>query len=212
MKGCLHIAANCSDSNACTNDACTPQGCVFTTVNCDDGDACSNDFCDAIKGCGHSAIACNDNNPCTNDVCDKVSPPSYPASSLLPLRRFYYTSFITFKYVLQVKGCIFTAIPACNQTGPHTTQSCNDNDFCTNDVLTSTGCTYTPISCDDLNACTSDRCSPTFGMASSVLSFHFLERAARRGYERREERQGEGSMSFDLTLLNRVSQYRIKLQ
>ena len=70
-------AADCDDSNPCTDDACEmATGCTATgnTVPCDDGDACTvGDTC-AAKACqpGKSAN-CDDSNPCTDNACEKAT-------------------------------------------------------------------------------------------------------------------------------------------
>ena len=68
---CL-TAANCNDSNACTNDTCVSGSCVHTTISCDDSNACTDDSCNPATGCVHTnnAASCDDGNPCTTgDAC-----------------------------------------------------------------------------------------------------------------------------------------------
>ncbi len=65
-------AANCGDSNLCTDDSCDSKlGCVFApnAKPCDDGNGCTQkDTCKAGNCAG--TISCDDANPCTDDSCN----------------------------------------------------------------------------------------------------------------------------------------------
>jgi hypothetical protein len=66
-------AAECDDTNACTNDACTNQLCVHANISaCTDGNSCTDDSCSPATGCvfTNNAASCDDGNPCTTaDAC-----------------------------------------------------------------------------------------------------------------------------------------------
>jgi len=75
-------AVDCSDTNACTVDACDKAtGCTHTLIDvtkpgnpCDDDNVCTTDSCSTTLGCQHVnsngvKAGCNDNNACTTDVC-----------------------------------------------------------------------------------------------------------------------------------------------
>jgi len=69
-------AAQCNDSNACTQDTCASGFCQNSpvangTACTDDGNVCTNDVCSA-GACTHpnnTASCPDDGNSCTNDVC-----------------------------------------------------------------------------------------------------------------------------------------------
>ncbi len=68
--------ASCSDTNVCTDDACTAGACVRTnnTASCDDGAFCtSGDTC-AAGACGAGARAtCDDGLACTGNTCSEAT-------------------------------------------------------------------------------------------------------------------------------------------
>jgi hypothetical protein len=69
--------ADCTDGNACTDDACVSGACTHTNnaAACSDGNACTTgDVCSA-GNCqpGLGAPNCNDANPCTDDSCNAIS-------------------------------------------------------------------------------------------------------------------------------------------
>jgi hypothetical protein len=52
----------------------------------------------------------------------------------------------------------------------YTPVDCDDDNACTEDSCDSaTGCAYTPIECDDGNACTADSCDPDTGCVSTFI-------------------------------------------
>ena len=76
---CKGSAKDCTDTDACTSDACDPTlpsatNCTHLKFDgpCNDGDNCtSNDLCASGK-CAGTKADCNDGNPCTNDLCDSI--------------------------------------------------------------------------------------------------------------------------------------------
>ena len=130
--GCTHAnnTAACDDGNACTsNDTCAGGTCVGgAPPSCDDGDVCTADHCNPTTGqCDHVAVVCNDNNPCTDDSC--VGPST---------------------------GCQYVANDA---------NSCSDGNACTQaDACVNGQCVGSnPVPCDDGNVCTTDTCDPATG-------------------------------------------------
>jgi hypothetical protein len=93
------VAAECNDSNACTDDACANNLCVHTnnsqtscdgnsctnpdeclngtcipgTNPCNDNNVCTNDLCNGVGGCTYTPVNCGDSNVCTADSCDTGS-------------------------------------------------------------------------------------------------------------------------------------------
>jgi hypothetical protein len=124
---------NCSDNNACTEDACSnvsgAASCTSTpnTAPCDDANACtSGDMCASGACAGGAAIDCNDANVCTDDSCA-------PAT-----------------------GCGHLANASTCSDG----SACTVGDICANSACT--GGT-TPLNCDDGNACSIDSCDASLG-------------------------------------------------
>ncbi|MFO0759246.1 MAG: hypothetical protein U0359_22330 [Byssovorax sp.] len=68
---------DCTDANACTDDACDPQlGCVhgFNDAPCEDGDVCTaGDMCTAGVCVVGLSVNCQDDDLCTVDACDPVA-------------------------------------------------------------------------------------------------------------------------------------------
>jgi hypothetical protein len=153
--------ADCDDGNPCTVETCVAElgQCKREVVpdgtSCQDADPCTEG--NVCRGglCG-APVSCDDGDACTTDTCD-------PASGRCLNR------------------------PACDDGNPCTRDSCdpqsgacrNDPDFgaacddgdrCTVQDLCApspTGataiCRGTPLSCDDGNACSFDRCDPDTG-------------------------------------------------
>ncbi len=67
------VAADCDDSNPCTDDSCDLAGGCMNIANanaCDDGNPCTtDDVCAAGQCTGQVPAACNDGNLCTDDSC-----------------------------------------------------------------------------------------------------------------------------------------------
>ena len=87
-NNCCKTAADCSDGNLCTSDACSNGFCPFSPIvgccmgngDCNDNNACTIDTCSGpggkcvfspIGGCCLSSAQCDDKNACTVDTCSK---------------------------------------------------------------------------------------------------------------------------------------------
>ena len=67
---CGYEDVDCSDTDACTDDACdTELGCVAPETNCDDNNECTTDSCDSVVGCQYVSQICADDDECTTDTC-----------------------------------------------------------------------------------------------------------------------------------------------
>ena len=65
---------NCDDSNACTQNNCSPtMGCQNPPIDCDDGNACTQNDCSPASGCLNTPINCDDGSVCTQDSCDTAT-------------------------------------------------------------------------------------------------------------------------------------------
>ena len=137
------------------------SGCACTQISCDNGDAC-----DGVEGCAAGECQagtppnCSDGNPCTVDACGAAS------------------------------GCTHTPIAGCASCT--TAADCEDGNACTLDLCSAGRCrnvavsngtpcsdgsicngvetcqagscrSASPLSCDDDNACTTDRCDEVLG-------------------------------------------------
>ncbi len=72
---------DCSDGNACTDDACAPGvGCIHSPTACDDSNSCTQDSCQPGQGCVHTPLPDNTLCPglgtwsCKNGQCVKCFP------------------------------------------------------------------------------------------------------------------------------------------
>ncbi|MFO0746056.1 MAG: hypothetical protein U1F43_10330 [Myxococcota bacterium] len=155
-RGCMHSALNaggCDDGDPCTTPGVCQLGqCVQQTpVSCDDGNVCTRDTCLGGVGCQHPPITgtCDDNDPCTLDgtcsagVCQKG-----------PARVCDDKNDCTLDFCRDGVGC---------QTLPRSQVPCDDHDACTSgDTCLSGVCTgQAPLDCDDQNPCTDDTCTQT---------------------------------------------------
>jgi hypothetical protein len=191
--GCTHTPVDCDDGDACTDDSCDPAtGCVYTPVVCDDGDACTTDSCDPEPGCPdeccnvHPTPGCSDA-ACAALVCD--SEPSCCAEEwdescqdlafeLCGLaQRSDCCGFIGEAGCSDPAcvGVVCAEDPFCCDTswdhtcGFEAQELCADLCCCGSTGGTVAGCTYTPVDCDDGNACTTDSCDPAAGCVSTFI-------------------------------------------
>ncbi|NOZ86534.1 MAG: VCBS repeat-containing protein [Deltaproteobacteria bacterium] len=70
------LAADCNDSNTCTDDTCDHGVCRHTPVNddtpCNDSHFCNgDDYCQAGTCSKHDGSPCSDGFDCTQDLCDE---------------------------------------------------------------------------------------------------------------------------------------------
>ena len=156
LKDCTACsAANCNDSNPCTDDVCGANGCTHSnnTAACSDGDACTQDDACSAGACTGKIKPCSDGNQCTADLCD-------PATGCVFVN--------TTKPCNDGNACTISdtcAAGVCNGTP----RVCNDNNGCTNDGCSQqTGCVFTnnTTPCDDGDTCTNNdvcnagKCAP----------------------------------------------------
>lgn len=171
-------AAECNDSNLCTNDVCVPAtGCSNPPSSnpCDDGDLCTtDDICSGGACVGGSALVCNDGNDCTADSCNSLSgcvatPTTDPCDD---------GDDCTNGDVCSGGFCNGVAID-CEDGNPCTdnacvgglctsndnTDLCDDGDACTdNDACSGGGCVGgLPPTCSDGDTCTDDLCDSLTG-------------------------------------------------
>jgi len=144
-------AADCDDSNQCTDDSCDPKsGCKHTAnaAACDDGNDCTTgDHCAGGLCSSDATLACDDLNPCTDDSClpgggCKHAPNKAPCSDQ--------------------NACTINDACSGGLCAPGISLACNDGNPCTDDVCDQQfGCLHQPnaLPCDDGNACTTgDKC------------------------------------------------------
>ncbi len=155
---CVGGAPSCDDKNACTVDTGDPANgvqCTNVAINCDDGKACTTDKCvDTKKGCVsvNNSAQCDDGDACS--VGEKCSN-GVCAGGVAPACND--SNPCTSDTCDPKAGCVFT---------PLTGVACNDSDSCTTNDQCSAGgiCTGGPApSCDDGNVCTTDACDPASG-------------------------------------------------
>ncbi len=67
-------ALDCDDSDACTQNNCSPtMGCQNPPISCDDSDACTQNDCSPASGCLNTPISCDDGSSCTQDSCNSAT-------------------------------------------------------------------------------------------------------------------------------------------
>ena len=174
----------CDDANDCTTDSCNPATgqCVNQQVldgqACSDGDLCSQtDSCQGGVCTGANPVVCNDADPCTADACNPgtggcLTPPGPDGDPCDD------GDLCTQTDSCQSGLCVGTAPVACNDLDVCTDDACNpatgscqftpttdgtpctDGDTCTlTDTCSAGVCVGTaPVTCNDLRACTEDRC------------------------------------------------------
>ena len=156
-------STSCNDNNPCTTDVCTATGCTFTPATgqtCNDGNSLtSNDMCTSSGTCQGTApqcatSGCNDNNPCTTDACTATGCTFTPATG----QTCNDGNSLSSNDRCTSSGSCQGTLPQCATTG------CNDNNSCTTDTCTATGCAFTPgpagQTCNDGNSGTfNDMCT-----------------------------------------------------
>jgi hypothetical protein len=169
-------AAECDDSNPCTDDSCRPgTGCVNenNTAICDDDDACTVlDLCSGGECRPGVAVDCDDGNPCTDDSCDPAAG-CQNADNTAPCDD---QDACTLDDSCQDGACRPGEAVACDDSNECTDDSCDsatgqcvfsnnrircdDGDPCSYDDRCVDGaCGGTAYSCDDGNLCTDDACT-----------------------------------------------------
>jgi MYXO-CTERM domain-containing protein len=154
--GKLVECKDCTDTDACTAEACASGSCQYPAsvpgTSCADGDLCNgNEACSGTSCEKGKALDCDDGNPCTKDSCDGG------------------------------KGCLHEVLTgdACSDGDACTTNdkcgsdglckpgaqiNCDDGEVCTSDSCKDGNCLNTPkantATCDDGNICTTgDKCT-----------------------------------------------------
>ena len=177
----------CDDGNPCTDDACAPQaGCTFTpnVLPCDDGDPCTiTDIC-ALGDCvGTSPDPCDDDNLCTDDACV----PGVGCANVPNTVPCNDGDACTLVDVCEDGACVGSTAPNCEDSNPCTDDSCDADSGCVHTYNTSpcddsNACTQVdtcvngacvgadPLTCDDLDDCTSDSCQPASGCVYAPIS------------------------------------------
>jgi hypothetical protein len=160
---------DCDDENECTDDACNLGACQFTnnTDDCtDDGDDCTDDVC-ATGECTHPDNEtceceidddCDDDEPCTDDSCDGDH-----------LCQYANNTGDCDPGDVDDEECTDDVCGGGVCTHPDKEGSCTDDgSTCTDDVCAEGACTHsdndsceciTAADCDDMDACTFNRCS-----------------------------------------------------
>ncbi len=172
-------AAECDDTNPCTDDSCPAGACVHTTnaAACNDGNACTTaDTCAAGVCIGGAPPDCNDGNGCTDDSCDV----------LLGCRNIDNRAPCDDNDACTTNDACAGGVCAggppllCDDGNPCTDDSCDavagcqatnniatcdDGDACTTaDTCAGGACIGGPApNCDDGNPCTDDSCSSALG-------------------------------------------------
>lgn len=187
---------SCDDGHECTLDECDGQGdCIYTVkpdtcfvdgicvdkdqphpdnpcliclvdttpeladvaddTPCDDLDPCTtSDTCQAGTCTPGAVMECNDDNPCTQDLCvDGECSTIALDGTQCPWN----------------DSCVTVAVCIQGVCTPDPSLSCDDNNPCTSDTCSPTGCIHTALDglpCDDANKCTmgdkcvADQCTP----------------------------------------------------
>ncbi|MGC4118851.1 MAG: MYXO-CTERM sorting domain-containing protein [Myxococcales bacterium] len=182
---CVPSAAPaCDDQNPCTIDSCSPvAGCAHSPVaggtSCSDGSVCNGaEVCDEHGSClSGTALWCSTDEPCAQAGCDPVAGcVTLFAAEGAPCDDGDACTEETTCDASHVCGAGQAVVcnddNACTtdtcdpQTGcaatPNPGASCTDGDPCTSaETCSSQGhCGGgAPVSCDDANECTTDRCS-----------------------------------------------------
>jgi hypothetical protein len=154
--GWVAVRTDCSDRNACTDDACVPSTgeCVHTPrVHCPAAPPCHVSTCDPALGeCVVRPVPVDDLDPCTVDACvvrgnsswDVVhapvcGPPPPPTSCVL--------------HRTCDRGVCSDVLRTCQDFNPCTDDACVEG----------IGCVHTPTDCSDGLRCTLDWCSADQG-------------------------------------------------
>jgi alpha-tubulin suppressor-like RCC1 family protein len=145
-------AADCTDSNVCTDDLCdAADGCLASpnAEPCTDGDACTEpDGCKAKACKPGKPLACDDANSCTQDACDKSKGCTHQALDSVPCPD---DSVCTAKETCVAGTCKSEAL-ACADANPCTSDICDALAGCQNKTLPD----ETP--CGSGQVCVSGKC------------------------------------------------------
>lgn len=176
---CTGTPMNCSDSVQCTIDQCVDGVCLNVPDNsrCSNGDWCDGtETCDATLGCLPGTPPCDDNIPCTIDNCNPDFQTCSHTANHAACSNGLFCDGVEQCHL--VNGCEPGEAPDCDDGVECTVDSCDeqaqdcihepddlvceDNNVCTDDICTETGCEYefNTDACDDGFACTiNDTCA-----------------------------------------------------
>jgi hypothetical protein len=172
----------CNDDDPCTtSDACVDGVCSGSPLDCDDEAPCTNDSCNDDGVCIHVSFdgACDDGDVCTTgDTCIMNSCIGTPNTCDDGVG-------CTKDSCTQGVGCAHTPDDAlcddasactvglcdflggCKQNPADNGVSCDDMNACTSEDSCNMGtCAGAPVHCDDGNPCTDDLCEPTIGCSA----------------------------------------------
>ncbi|MFN8545778.1 MAG: hypothetical protein U0807_16470 [Candidatus Binatia bacterium] len=191
--GTVQSGTSCDDGDVCNGaDTCQAGVCARATpLDCDDGNPCTADTCAAATGCAHAPITgcsacttaaqCDDGDPCTADVCtaNRCSHGPAPDGTVCSDGLFCTTDDRCAAGVCHggVATCDYLRndcrTPSCDEarrmcvttpspnggTCAADTNPCDGTHACLDGL-----CIEGPApSCDDGNACTTDRCDANAG-------------------------------------------------
>lgn len=146
---CVCSRKTCPFLNNCTQNICdnTDGVCKPVSINCNDNNFCTDDSCNNATGCVYSPHDCSDGSLCTFDQCD-----SKAGVCVNPTIVCDDGDICTDNNCIASTGCVYPPKPK---------SYCDDGLPCTNDtcVSPSIGCINTPITCNDNNICTIDKCN-----------------------------------------------------
>lgn len=154
------VGQNCDDGNPCTTDTCKAStGCSNVARNgqqcaagrCELGTFYAPSICQADFCPPQDSTYCDDGNICTQDNCSPQGGCLTPPANGVTCGD------------ARCEALIFFPKAICNASLCPTpvTQNCNDNNVCTNDSCTLTGClnAANTLDCADTNLCTeNDKC------------------------------------------------------
>jgi len=148
---CVTTAVSCPNDNAnCLTGSCnSTTGSCISTQMCPGTTGCMQSTCMGNGQCSSSQIpnACDDGNPCTTDTC--------------------ITMTGTCTHVMSCTDGVACTQESCDVTLGCVTNPdnslCDDNDACTTDICTSTGCTHTPVVCNNTVLCSNTTCDVNLG-------------------------------------------------
>src|SRR5205085_1204232 len=178
---CSGTPRDCSDTNACTTDACDEANDICTHANntlpCDDGLFCT--AVDACKDgvCAGTARNCSDTSPCTDDSCNETTDACVHANNTTPCDD---AAFCNGADTCSGGTCSIHAGNPC--PGPDGDSNCGES--CNEALGNCSAADPNSSACDDGDACTeSDVCTsgacagtaiPSCGVTTTTLPDEIL--------------------------------------
>ena len=173
----LSAPVTCKNADKCTVTWCDlAKGCIQPEpISCDDNQACTADSCDSTAGCTHNALSgpCDDGNACSlGDKCEEGGCVGLSATCT-------DGSACSEGACVPAVGCVLAPNHVCDDNNVCTADSCTasgcghsaisgtcvDGDLCTEGGACVSGLCVgvTATSCEDANPCTSDGCDAISG-------------------------------------------------